>query len=436
MKRSVYVLFLYAQLSYGSESAYPAIDLVIPERADLMAKYIYAKHREWGVSDIFAIHLYYEHLRLWNGFWERDPPKRTFEDFLYSFNDLLDSVKGGTFLPSLFPILLDPEGRLRCGAHRLVACLLYDRSLFVEEISSVCPNWGLEFFEDKGLAEKYLDAMAIQYCELKPNTHIMVIFPSAVGYEKEVEDILTRYAKVVYKKLIFLNANGGLNLILHAYDGEPFIYGVEGVNYDNARYKSQLCFPPDLISTNPVRIYLLESDNLDHIKTCKAEIRDIFKIANHSVHVTDTHEQAVLMSKALFNKNSLHCLNHRKCAQFCNGNQYFDKYRNWVQSYRNKDWFCVDSGAVLAIYGLRDCNDWDYLHFDEDSSNSGIPGITSHNDALSYHRFEKERILFDPDYHFFYKGIKFCSLPVVRAMKEMRHEPKDLHDIALIDEIQ
>jgi hypothetical protein len=87
----------------------------------------------------------------------------------------------------------------------------------------------------------------------------------------------------------------------------------------------------------------------------------------------------------------------------------------------------------LAIYGLRDCNDWDYLHFGEGSAESGIWGITSHNEELAFHRWEKERILFDPDYHFYYKGVKFSSLPVVRAMKEARGEWKDSRDIALID---
>ena len=273
--------------------------------------------------------------------------------------------------------------------------------------------------------------MAIQYCELKTNTYIMVIFPSAAGHQEEVDNILTRFADIVHKKQVFLHPNGGLNLILHAYDGEPFIY-----QRDNARYKSQLCFPPELICTNPVRVYLLESDHPNHIKACKAEIRAIFKIGNHSVHVTDTHEQAMLMSKALFNKNSIHCLNYRKCTDFHNAEQYFNQYKNWIRSsQQNEDWLCVDSGAVLAVYGLRDCNDWDYLHFDKAYSNAGIPGIAGHNDALRYHRWEKERILFDPDYHFFYKGVKFCSLPVVRAMKEDRGEPKDLHDIALIDGI-
>jgi hypothetical protein len=426
----LFFCFVSLQLPVCSADPFasPALNLVVPERADLMAKYLYAKHREWGVSDIFAVHLYYEHLRVWNGFWERNPPKRTFEDFLHGFDCLLDSVKEEAFVPSRSLVLLDREGRIRDGAHRVAACLLYDRPVFLENTSYLCPDWGFSFFEEKGLSEKYLDAMAIQYCELKPNTYLMVIFPSAVGHQEEVDNILMRFADVVYKKQVFLTANGGWNLIQHVYDGEPFIY-----DEDKARYKSQQCFPLGLISTNPVRVYLLESNYPHHIKACKAAIRAVFKIGNHSVHVTDTHEQAIVMSKALFNKNSLHCLNFRKPVEFDHAEHYLNQYKQWIRStHQNEDWLCVDSGAVLAIYGLRDCNDWDYLHFDRASFHSGIPGITGHNDTLCYHRWEKERILFDPDYHFFYKGVKFCSLPVVKAMKENRGEPKDLHDLALI----
>ena len=410
--------------------------LIGPKRADIMAKYIYAKHREWGVTSKFGRDMYFSHLKVWNNCIEVSPPRKDgIDDFLSHFHTLLDSIKNDGYRTDRSIAKVDAEGHLREGAHRETACLLYGKPLFAEESYSLCPDWGFEYFKKLGLDEKYLDAMAIQYCELKPNTHVMIIYPSAVGYTQEVETIINLYSKIIYKKSAFFTENGGLNVILHAYDNEPFVYD-NGKISQNARNKAAACFPADLVSKNKARIYLLQSDNLNNMQTCKNKIRELFKLANHSVHVTDTHEQALMLAKAFFNKNSLHCLNHRNAVSFPNSEKYFDAYRNWMSStQQNNEWFAVDTSAVLSIYGLRDCNDWDYLHFEDAAATTPIAGISGHNNELNYHIADRDTILFDPDYHFYYKGIKFCSLPVVRGMKASRSEPKDLKDIALIDEI-
>ncbi len=412
-----------------------ASECVVPTRADLMVKYIYAKHREWGVTCSFSKDMYYNHLRVWNGFCERIPPKKGFEDFQNSFHEVLDSIKNKGYNPKNGLVLIDKNGAIRTGAHRVAACLCYNKLVYTRETDQMCPDWGFDFFRKQGLEEKYLDAMAIQYCELKPNTYILILFPSAVDHLEEAENLIRKYAKIVYKKSIFLNEIGGLNVILHAYDNEPFISD-QGKISTAARNKAKACFPPDLVSKNPARIYLVESNALKKIQDCKMEIRNIYKISNHSFHTTDTHEQAIMLSRAFFNKNSIHFLNNGKILEFNNTKKYFDKYKNWIKSTnQNNEWFVVDGSAVMGIYGLRDCNDWDYIHFDNAASTTNIAGISSHNGELKYHVKDKDAILFDPDNYFFYKGIKFCSLPIVRGMKAKRNESKDVRDIALIDAV-
>ena len=58
---------------------------------------------------------------------------------------------------------------------------------------------------------------------------------------------------------------------------------------------------------------------------------------------------------------------------------------------------------------------------------------TLHNDEMKYYQHTKEEIIFNPQNHFYYKGIKFANLGVVKAMKQFRNEEKDIVDVKLID---
>ena len=61
--------------------------------------------------------------------------------------------------------------------------------------------------------------------------------------------------------------------------------------------------------------------------------------------------------------------------------------------------------------------------------------VSCHNEELKYYRHSKEDIIFNPQNHFYYKGVKFASLDVVRAMKKFRNEEKDVVDVELINKL-
>lgn len=431
--RKILTLLFFTSILFSSEVIeYNPQKLITPERADIMAKYIYAKQRDWETSCDFGLKIYHEHLKVWNNFWEADPCKRTFEDFQIAFDAILSGIKGD--LQANFPpIPVNQNGIIPNGSHRLTACLLYNKPVKTTKIqcNDFCVD--LNFFKKINLDEKYLDAMALQYCELKPDCYVMTIFPSARGHEKEIFSILKKYAKIVYHKNLFLTENGALNLLLTAYRNEAWI-GNSKNNYSGVQDKLSKCFPKKFMSQNPMRVYLLEAKNLLSIQKCKAKIRSLFKIQNDSVHTTDSYEQAIILARALFNKNSIHCLNYRKINSYSNFNKYINLYKNWIKKNQyNEEWFCIDSSGVLAAYGLRDCNDLDFLHYNEILDSECPSNIGSHNFQSDYYNITKENILFDPEYYFFYNGVKFCSLPLVKKMKLTRREKKDLQDVDLIE---
>src|ERR1700722_10360375 len=143
----IFLNLLSASL-YSYELTETPLNLVSAKRADLMAKYIYAKHREWKTSCSFGRGIYYRHLEVWNQFWEYDPPKRDFKDFIMSFDDLLDSVKLKGF-NSAHPIPLGSNKNICNGAHRLVSCLLYGKKIAVSPIPKEC-SYDFNYFKKRG----------------------------------------------------------------------------------------------------------------------------------------------------------------------------------------------------------------------------------------------------------------------------------------------
>lgn len=448
-KTKLLIFFLVLSLACNTFSVFASTDVaqkqhecspslfICPERADLMAKYIYAKQREWNVNCDFGLNVYYHHLRVWNHFWELDPPKQCFDDFRIAFDNTLDSIKNEGFKSSLGAIPIGSNGILCNGAHRLTACLLYKKNVFVEQKPNECSPWGFDYFEKQGLDEKYLDAMALQYCELQPKSFIIVIFPSAKGHKHDVERIIQKHTSIVYRKQIPMTVSAGLNLVLTAYENEGFVR--EGIHndYASARFKASQCFPEEITASQPLQVYLVEAKNIYLIKACKNEIRSLFNIGNDSAHSTDTHAEAIVMARTLFNKNSLHCLSHRKTQHTPLFRHYFEEYKQWLKTTQEpNDWFCVDSGAVLAAYGLRDCVDLDFLHHGEHFISTGKIGLEDHNFQSTYHPTPIDDILFDPENYFYYNGVKFCSLRILKQMKKKRNEQKDSVDVGLIDSLE
>lgn len=425
-----------------------ATQILTPARFDIMAKYIYAKHYDLNVQSKWAENLYHQHLHVWNGCKEKYPTrdiphfecakqylaKNGIEEYKNAFHDIIHSVKkdGLDLDQSILPINTDysPVD----GAHRTAALLLYKKPAtcmffnFGQNHSASSYN-----FRTLGVEEKHLDNMALEYACLKKNTFIFTVFPSAVGHHSDIQRILKKYGSIVYEKQFYMKNEGPLNLIKCLYDGEGFAGGWFN-NFGGSRIKKKLCFPEGSLK-NPVRIFLCECESVHNATAAKKEIRKIFQISNHSVHVNDTHEETVRIAQAVFNKNSIHFLNNCHAKYFKNFEKFLAGYKKWLdKNGYDKECFCIDGSAIMSAYGLRDCNDLDFIHHGyNECTNSGVPYLGSHNGhEMQYHAYTKDDIIFNPDNHFYYKGVKFGALHVINAMKSRRGEPKDHQDVQLM----
>lgn len=395
-------------------------------RFDIPAKYLYAYFHEHNIQSNWGLEIYAKHLRVWGNFQERYPRKTCLEDYIKAFNNTLASVKARGFDTTTSIIPMGKESLLD-GAHRITASLLYKENVSCKLINNLAGHFiTSDFFKKKGLKEKYLDAMAMQYCTLKDNSYIVVVWPAAKKKEKEVQSIIKKHTTIVYTKNIRLKNNGPFSFVEQIYADEPWVSDTASLHNQTSG-----CFPSG--SDNYIRIFLVETNNPANITTSKQKIRNLFNIGNYAAHSTDTHKEALEIGKIVFNDNSIHFMNYRTNMRNKNFEKFFSQFKQWLKTINaDKKLFCIDGSAVLAAYGLRDCRDLDFLHH-RGNINTGSTNFDCHNHEARYYPTTIDDIIFNPSNHFYYKGIKFTSLDMVKKMKKIRNEVKDRQDVELIN---
>ena len=196
--------------------------------------------------------------------------------------------------------------------------------------------------------------------------------------------------------------------------------------------KSNLCFTTE----QPTYVFLVEFNSVQDAIDAKKEIRSIFGIGNHSVHVNDTHDETIRLSQYLFNDEGIHFLNNKE-----SNNEYLDiclnKFKQIISSNNlNIDDYCITGSSTLCAYGVRDFNDLDYLHRSKELTDDKDL-IHSHNNyGIGLYDVNYDEIIYNPNNHFYYNGVKFVSLDLLKKLKVKRNEPKDIIDIDTINKLK
>jgi len=380
-------------------------ELLTHKRFDVVIKYLYASN----LSSAYYKSMYEKHLKVWNNFKEGNPPKNGFKEFDNAFKSIINNQVDE-------PIPVNAEGHIPNGAHRLAAALHHQRSVNVRDVNlfemyPIIADY--EFFIKRGLPKHMLQRTAIEYAKLKSNSHVICLFPIAHTRIDEVMDIINKYVNVFYSSSEKFNATGQLALMKE-------IYFVEGwANEEGIKRKGDQCFR----GKSKVTFLLIDADNLETVKEMKTKIRELFNVGNHSVHISDYHEDAIRISKTVFNANSIHFMNNRKNVSFPN-------YRKLMNGMKPDDNKIITGSSVLSLYGLRDCKDIDLIYYNNSPADS-------HNQYIgTYYKLTLDDIFNNPLYHLYYQGFKYVSLDVIKNMKALRNEPKDVTDVGLIRQIK
>lgn len=422
-----------------------AIDLLRWNRFDLMFKYLYglSRKRHWK-TDYFEA-MYRHHLQIWNGFSEYDDQsKNSYESFKSRFDDLLDDIEENGFDSIRSLIAVADSKFLLNGAHRVSACILNSKNLnyfdgLDGQDGQLDCSW--DFFSKLNkfgeIRRDYMDRAALEFACLKKSSRIVIVYPSATRFGRldEVRQVLRKYSNIVYEKQLQLGRLGSVNLMRELYFMEDWAEANNGAGYG---MKAGLCYQPHGFFRRiaPTRVFLMDFSNNEEADKAKDEIRAIYNIEKHSVHINDTHEETIRLAKCLFNKNSVHFLNKFNGRSFPKFESLLEEFKGWIEREGlDSDDYCVSAGSVLTAYGLKECKDIDYLHSDSPEY-LGNELIQSHNSyGVGRYHTATDDIVHNPENHFFRYGVKYSSLGTVLKLKKKRGEPKDRKDVRKIKKV-
>ena len=413
------------------------LPLFAPNRFDFAAKSLYIRFREGGIDSDWGRQVYRLHLSLWNGFIEKFPPKNCEADFVDAFDGILESTRTAPQegLPSLIPLTRD--GVPLNGAHRITAAAQFGKKVACvrTDIHSTQFNWDYRYFRRladaaaRAEAEDAFDAMALELCRLLPRIAIAVIFPAAKGRGSDVERILAEHSRIHYRRDAEFRREGRVHLMRTLYEREPWL-GDHADGFSGARNKAAACFP----RPGSAQFFLLAYDDASELVRAKARVRELFGVGNHSIHITDTRDEALRAARLAFSRNSIAVVNRRPVRLLSNFETLFAEYRRILVSHPNDEDFCIDGGGVMAANGIRDCGDLDYIHHRGPLPEGIDARICENNGHARHHRGKTlDDIIFDHRNHFYWQGLKFTSLENLRGWKLSRGQARDHRDIAAID---
>ena len=412
-----------------------ALSLLLRQRRfDLIFKYLYAH------GDGYAREAYLESIRAFNGFNEMRPtdgrPKQSAEDFLTSFDRLIASLRASGFDASQGVLPIGTNGEICDGAHRLAAAAALGGEIEVAEIDRA-DDYGYGFFRARGMREDIMDFGALKYVELNPDAWIVNLHAVAdPAKDGEVESILNRHGFVFYKKSVKMGFNGYVNLKKLSYgtfwERETWI-GSAADGFPGAQMHARESLGD---GRTPMRIFVFVCDDADKVLKAKAEIRALFGKGNFSVHINDTHEEAVWLAQTYFNANSLEAIRVRPFAfEDARFDGLIREFKDFVRDRGERlDDVCAAGSTAMNVLGLRPCADFDFFAKNAEK-------MFVHTETLSvvipewarFYPSSPADIIDDPVNHFYCQGVKFVAPRVLLKMKLSRRDgKKDAVDVRLL----
>ena len=404
-----------------------AKSLLTHTRFDLAFKLLYLEMIGRDVK--FAKEIYKEHIRAFSFGKFTEPgneDKNSLERFIEEFHNTFEDIKINGFDSSKTLIPLSKNGSIANGAHRVASAICLGNDVKCIEIDNADHIYDYKFFYNRNVPSEMLDIVATKFVEYADNVHMAFLWPTALGHDEKIEDVLQN---IIYKKEMPLTPNGAHNLLSQVYYGEEWLGCVED-NFRGSEGKLVECFK----SFAPVRVIAFQANSLDEVFKIKQKIREIFNIGKHSIHITDTKEEAIRLARIVFNDNSISFLNYSKPNKYISTHKKINKFKEFIEKNQMNSFDLVlDSGIILSAYGLRESSDIDYFVDNNDKLKYKDDNIDFHDDELKYHDVEKFELIYNPKNYFYFNDLKFISFAQIYKMKMNRGEEKDRNDCKMME---
>ncbi|MDC5850457.1 hypothetical protein OPW32_14720 [Vibrio europaeus] len=409
-------------------------EMIVPKRFDIAIKVHYARLYLLGMAKGWREFCYKEQAtRITGGGSEiievhdGEVTKQGLDEFLTVFHSLLERFE----IEEIDAVPVDKGWCAMDGAHRIAAAVVGNKRLKIAKVDCTSKCFATaEFFlsadKHQPIPIEIIDEAAIEYCAQKSGMLLAFIFPT-VSSEAFAIECLSEVGEIVHRKDIVMTPEEGAVLLRQAYLGHSWAELSGGSSGFLSKVHS--CFP----FSGKVRAILLDNCDPKEIRFVKEKIRQHYGVGNHSIHITDGDDEALRMSRVMFNSNSLSMLKFSNLF-LPSFHEKLTRYRDWLETYGiDQNTVCIDGSALLSLIGTRDCKDIDFIYHGDVSVLPHCPEkIECHNESSHWFSRPINEIIGDPRLHFWYMGLKFCSPETLLDFKENRREDKDFADITAL----
>jgi len=360
-----------------------AIELLNPRRLDVIAKYLYLLFKDNNIKSNLANEVYKEHIGIFSDgeFYEPGSKTKTsYDSFLEEFDELYSDIKKNGFDASKSLIPIGKDNVIINGGHRTAISMYLDKEVSLLRINKCNgPHYDYVYFQKNAMKSDHLDFLVYNYIKItnKP-VFAICLWPKAVEMNKtaKCEELISKKTNIIYRKRIGLNKFGLKSYMMQLYKNEKWL-GEEKNNYMGAYAKLDPCYAKE-----DTIIYFVEAKDLKTILELKKEIRNIYNIGKHSVHITDTKEEAETAANLVLTKYGVFSLNNGRPNQINNTIRIIEKDQN-----------CSNKNVLNPLYTLK------YFGYEIDEPKKKSAPIKSYEKDLQY----------DTNNFFYYRGMKFIS---------------------------
>ena len=397
------------------------LKLLSPNRLDVMGRYVFARQwaRGWGVG--YGAQLYRHSLGTSRaGFVDGAGRKNGFADYLRLFSTLIGdiAINGYDRQRGLVPYVGDS---VIDGSHRLGAALHFRKPIDAIRLEGRPPITDAAALVKSGMGSVIAEQLVTEYVRLDEDTFSATFFAASPSDYRQAMKLLGEKAHVIHSKQIGLSEKGRRNINRLLYGHEPWWKEELAERFVDRR------FPRG----GGINVAFFKVGAGDEPRPVKDHVRKAFK-DTHWVHVNDTHAETVWIAEALLNPNGIEYLNLAPDNRLPTFERLFRSYEAQIRKSGKADHYCINLGSVLAAFGIRDCNDIDYIVPDLALANLQGPDISSHFDEYANFPVSVDDLIANPAHHFSWKGTKIMALQTVLFFKQLRASEKDLQDQILI----
>jgi hypothetical protein len=128
-------------------------------------------------------------------------------------------------------------------------------------------------------------------------------------------------------------------------------------------------------------------------------------------------------------------MNNSNIYENTNLKRIIKEYKNSLQD-KDNDNFCVISNSLLAIYGLKELKIIEFIGIKNSELTPNYKftsNIVDLTEQMVSCAIEIDDIIFNPENHFYFYGLKFASLSTVKKMKLKCKDQRYRQDIRLIN---